>query len=186
MPDWSTGRGQTKSTSPTSPIRGSGTRCLGRWNSLAQAGNSSRRGTTSNKKPSPSGRVGRGVSTLTPKKNFLLKKHSRQPKKLQFWERKVLLLQEVRRAGAKAERTLPCRQPFFRPRRPLPSLHGTSGPCTKQGRQRKCQRRCVDITSPCKDWVKRGGCRPDKKDWLAAGSCCTQDTKKRTQRIRKA
>ena len=29
MPDWLTGRGQTKSTSP---IRGSGTRCPGRWN----------------------------------------------------------------------------------------------------------------------------------------------------------
>ena len=73
MPDWSTGRGQTKSTSPTSPtlpIRGSGTRCPGRWNSIAQAGNSSRRGTTSNKKPGPSGKVGRGISTLTPKKLF--------------------------------------------------------------------------------------------------------------------
>ena len=73
MPDWSTGRGQTKSTSPTSPtlpIRGSGTRCPGRWNSIAQAGNSSRRGTTSNKKPGPSGKVGREISTLTPKKLF--------------------------------------------------------------------------------------------------------------------
>ena len=95
MPDWTTGRGQTKSTSPTSPIRGSGTRCPGRWNSLAQAGNSSRRGTTSNKKPGASRKVGRGVSTLTPEKYFLLQKHSQQSKKLQFWERKVLLLQEV-------------------------------------------------------------------------------------------
>ena len=70
MPDWSTGRGQTKSTSLTSPIRGSGTRCPGRWNSLAQSGNSSRRGTTLNKKPGPSGKVGSGVSTFTPKKLF--------------------------------------------------------------------------------------------------------------------
>ena len=70
MPNWSTGRGQTKSTSHTSPIRVSGTRCPGRWNSLAHAGNSSRRGTTSNKKPGPSGKVWHGVSTLTTKKLF--------------------------------------------------------------------------------------------------------------------
>ena len=80
MPDWSTGRGRTKSTSPTSPIRGSGTRCSGRWNSLAQAGNSSRRGTTSNKKPGPSGKVGRGVSTLAPKKTFCYRSIHNSPR----------------------------------------------------------------------------------------------------------
>ena len=37
---------------------------------LAQASNSSRRGTTSNKKPGPFGKAGRGVSTLTSEKLF--------------------------------------------------------------------------------------------------------------------